>query len=407
MSAIDTTTDAVVGSAPVGAGANYMVYDSRLNRLYVTNPVANTVTALSVAADPPAVVFTVPVAAGPSTVAVLPDGSRVYAVSSTKKAPCTSDPTDAQPCISSGVTAINATDGSIRKTIPLESTVSITSASLTGTDTTYTYSLTSGPALRPGLRMVIAGMADAGNNGTFTLAAANASTFTVANAAGATASGQSGVGAEVVEISSAPPTGCDVPGLGVPGGDPGGRTVPLLIGRVGRQLQDCHRKVRCRKHGGNSHFRRHTRTGYARSVRHSHSTRRRKPVAAKSRVRAGRTLGAGVGRRRRMSDLPPFLLCHSLFLHCHPERSRGTCFLPAPHPTYTENVSRYVAPPSRSFDCGSGLASESIPSAQDDRCEVRSDGRVPRSDGLDGAPGVRGPRYSPAAAAKSPGSWTL
>lgn len=222
VSTIDTTTDAVVGSTPVGAGANYMVYDSRLNRLYVTNPVANTVTALSVAADPPAVVFTVPVAAGPSTVAVLPDGSRVYAVSSTKTAPCTSDPSDAQPCISSGVTALNATDGSIRKIIPLESTVSITGVSFSGSETTYTYSLTSGPALRPGLRMVIAGMADAGNNGTFTLTAANASTFTVANGGGATANGQSGVGAEVVEISSAPPTGCDVPGLGIPGGTLGG-----------------------------------------------------------------------------------------------------------------------------------------------------------------------------------------
>ena len=60
----------------VGAGANYMVYDGKLNRIYVTNPVANTVTALNAAADPPTVLFLTPVAAGPLTVAVLPDGSR-------------------------------------------------------------------------------------------------------------------------------------------------------------------------------------------------------------------------------------------------------------------------------------------------------------------------------------------
>ncbi len=222
VSAIDTVTDSVVGSASVGAGANYMVYDSKLNRLYVTNPVANTVTAVNVAADPPVVVFTVPVAAGPTVVSVLPDGSRVYAVSSSKTAPCTSDPGDTQLCINTGVTVINAGDGSVRKTIPLESTVAITAAAQNGNNTTYTYSLISGPALRPGMEIVVAGMTDAGNNGTFTLLAANTGTFTVANNVGAAASSQSGTGAVVVEISTAFPTGCDVNGLGIPGGVAGG-----------------------------------------------------------------------------------------------------------------------------------------------------------------------------------------
>ncbi len=222
VSAIDTTADAVVGSATVGAGANFMVYDSKLNRLYVTNPVANTVTAVNVAADPPAVVFSTPVAAGPTSVSVLPDGSRVYAVTSSKTPPCTSIPSDTQLCISSGVTVINASDGSVRKTIPLESTVNITAATQSGTDTTFTYTLISGPALRPGMEMVIAGMADAGNNGTFTVATASSVSFTVTNAAGVAATSQSAVGNTVVEISTANPTGCDVSGLGVPGGVLGG-----------------------------------------------------------------------------------------------------------------------------------------------------------------------------------------
>jgi len=222
LSAIDTVTDSVVGSASVGAGANYMVYDGKLNRLYVTNLVANTVTTLNASVDPPTVLFVTPVAAGPLTVAVLPDGSRAYAVSSSKIPPCTSDPGDTQLCITSGVTVINASDGSVRKTIPLESTVSITAAAQSGNNTTYTYSLISGPALRPGMEIVVAGMTDAVNNGTFTVAAANAGNFTVANGVGATASSQSGTGSVVIEVSNTLPTGCDVNGLGIPGGVPGG-----------------------------------------------------------------------------------------------------------------------------------------------------------------------------------------
>jgi YVTN family beta-propeller protein len=222
VSAIDTVADTLLSSVPVGAGANYMVYDNKLNRLYVTNPTANTVTALNVSSDPPTVLFATPVASGPVTLAVLPDGSRAYAVSSSKIPPCTSNPGDTQLCINSSVTVINASDGSIRKAIPLEPTISISAALQTGSSTTYTYTLTSGPALRPGMEMVVSGMADPGNNGTFTIAAANAGTFTVVNGPGTTATSQSGTGAVVVEISTASPTGCDISGLGVPAGVLGG-----------------------------------------------------------------------------------------------------------------------------------------------------------------------------------------
>lgn len=229
VSAIDTTTDLLVGSATVGAGANYMAYDSKLNRLYVTNPVANTLTAVSVAADPPTLLFTVPVAASPNGVAVLPDGSRAYVVSSQTIPPCTSNASDVQPCIASQVTVVNATGGSVKTVLPLESTVNITAVTQSGSNntfnfdnTTYTYTLISGPALRPGMEMVVSGMGDAANNGTFTLAAANAGTFTVANHGVTAASGQSGTGVVVVEINTVTPTGCNTSGLGVPGGVLGG-----------------------------------------------------------------------------------------------------------------------------------------------------------------------------------------
>jgi YVTN family beta-propeller protein len=222
VSTIDTTTDTLLSSVPVGSGANYMVYDGKLNRLYVNNPTVNTVTALNVSSDPPTVLFATPVAPGPLTVAVLPDGSRAYAVSFAKTPPCTSNPLDTELCISSVATVLNASDGSVRKTVPLEPTVNITKVVQTGSGANYSYTLTSGPALRPGMEVVITGMADPGNNGTFTLTAVNAGTFTVVNGNGINANSQSGTGTVVVEISTANPTGCDISGLGVPGGTLGG-----------------------------------------------------------------------------------------------------------------------------------------------------------------------------------------
>jgi YVTN family beta-propeller protein len=222
VSAIDTASDLVVGSATVGAGANFMAYSARLNRLYVTNSVANTLTAVSIAADPPSVLFTVPVAPSPNSVAVLPDGSRAYVVSSQTIPPCTSDPSDVQLCMASQVTVVNTTGGNVKTVIPLESTVNITAATQSGSATSYTYTLVSGPALRPGMEVVITGMADAGNNGTFTLTAASSGIFAAVNNAGVTASSQSGIGAVVVEVNSATPTGCSTSGLGVPGGVLGG-----------------------------------------------------------------------------------------------------------------------------------------------------------------------------------------
>ena len=114
VSVIDTKTDTVLSSVPVGAGANYMVYDGRLNRLYITNPVANTVTALNVAADPPTQLFAVPVAASPVSVAALPDGSRIYVASLSL----------AGGVATSQVTVVNASSGSVRSVVPLKSVAS-------------------------------------------------------------------------------------------------------------------------------------------------------------------------------------------------------------------------------------------------------------------------------------------
>ena len=56
-----------------------MAYDSKLNRLYVTNPAANTVTALNVASgSADRTVYRRRLRPARHSVAVLPDGSRAY-----------------------------------------------------------------------------------------------------------------------------------------------------------------------------------------------------------------------------------------------------------------------------------------------------------------------------------------
>ena len=73
------------------------------------------------------------------------------------------------------------------------SVVAITAASQSGVLTTYTYTLSSGAALVPGMRITIQGMAHPGNNGVFYVASLGSGTFTVINASGSTQS-EAGVG---------------------------------------------------------------------------------------------------------------------------------------------------------------------------------------------------------------------
>ncbi len=115
VAAIDTSSDSVVSSVSVGAGANFMIYDSKLNRIYVVNPVANTVTSLEAGTDTlPAT--SIPIA-NPKSVAALPDGTRVYVSSATVSG----------GSVASKVTVINTFDFSIKTTIPLTSVPAVCS----------------------------------------------------------------------------------------------------------------------------------------------------------------------------------------------------------------------------------------------------------------------------------------
>jgi DNA-binding beta-propeller fold protein YncE len=115
------TADTVLSTVSVGVGGNYMAYDSKRNRLYITNPVANTVTVLDVSFDPPSILFQVPVSASPVSVTALPDGSRFYVASLSTSG----------NSVTSLVTDFNNSNGSVRTTIPL-GTVPIDTADPTG-----------------------------------------------------------------------------------------------------------------------------------------------------------------------------------------------------------------------------------------------------------------------------------
>jgi DNA-binding beta-propeller fold protein YncE len=109
VSAINTANDTVVGTALVGAGANYMIYDSVLNRIYVTNPVKSTLTFLNAANDTLAAsVASVPNAL---SVAALGDGTRIYVSSATVSG----------STVTSKVTVLKTTDLSVKTIVPLTS----------------------------------------------------------------------------------------------------------------------------------------------------------------------------------------------------------------------------------------------------------------------------------------------
>jgi len=99
VSTIDTFFDTVRSNVAVGAGANFMLYDPKLNRLYVPNPTAGTVSILDASTDPPSAITPVVISeyipltstdpqnachgqpVTPVSVTALSDGSRAYVAS--------------------------------------------------------------------------------------------------------------------------------------------------------------------------------------------------------------------------------------------------------------------------------------------------------------------------------------
>ena len=134
-------SDNTVASTAVGVGANYVLYDKALNRLYVTSPAAtpganglvyvfratgdlpaalvtpsgNPPGALVIPAVPPCA--TAPATCGPvipASIAALPDGSRFYVASYQVQSPCSDPKAGTGPCIIPMITVFDAASLTIR-----------------------------------------------------------------------------------------------------------------------------------------------------------------------------------------------------------------------------------------------------------------------------------------------------
>jgi DNA-binding beta-propeller fold protein YncE len=140
---LNAATNLVMSTQSVGgAGANFVLYDNSLNRLYVTNPNAGAVYVFDATVDPPNLLATVSIpapppcaasaglcsAAAPVSVAALPDTTRFYVASyaiSTAGIPCPDPTVTASQCIIPQVTVYDANTFAVKTTVfPLLSTTS-------------------------------------------------------------------------------------------------------------------------------------------------------------------------------------------------------------------------------------------------------------------------------------------
>src|SRR5579863_7295859 len=83
----------------------------------------------------------------------------------------------------------NTPDQAVTTSLP-GTILEITSVSQSGTTTTYSYRLISGPPLAVGVEIVVNGLTIPGNNGTFVITALGAGTFSVINVSGVSANNQ-------------------------------------------------------------------------------------------------------------------------------------------------------------------------------------------------------------------------
>jgi hypothetical protein len=128
---LDVATDTVKAANPVGVGPNYVMFDPKLDRLYVTNPATSTVYIFSASGpgDVPLqlAAITIPSSVGcatcsapaPVSVTALADGSRAYVASYQLDAACLeNDPANTSAClVYPQVTVIDEASNTIKTTL--------------------------------------------------------------------------------------------------------------------------------------------------------------------------------------------------------------------------------------------------------------------------------------------------
>jgi len=133
---LDVATDTVTAANAVSNGANYVLFDPKLDRIYVTSPATSAVYIFSatstvggVTMDAPSLLATVTIPASvgcsgcqqpaPVSVTALPDGTRAYVASYQLQATCTeNDPVNTSACmVYPQVTVIDEVSNTIKTTL--------------------------------------------------------------------------------------------------------------------------------------------------------------------------------------------------------------------------------------------------------------------------------------------------
>jgi YVTN family beta-propeller protein len=170
--AIDTGSDSVVASSgSPGAGANFMFYDKILNRLYVTNPSADSLRIFDVSSSTPLPSSLNPIAipsaaaspcgasaAIPTSVTVLGDGSRAYVASYQVKPP--QPPRTGTVCTQLSV--IDTGSQTVSKTIPLSQVSDTSGQTGCGTVGFRVFAAASGGGANSNFKVYVS-QCDAGN----------------------------------------------------------------------------------------------------------------------------------------------------------------------------------------------------------------------------------------------------
>jgi YVTN family beta-propeller protein len=208
-------------TANAGAGSNFLTFDPTLDRLYVTNPTNSEIGILDASVDPPRLINTINLATAaasvcsscaPDSITALGDGSRAYAAAYQFFPGCTDTSGNAVNCVETLVAVIDGPSATLKSVVPQPS-LTITGVSVANSTATYTFVQNTAQIPRAGNNIVITGMSNAVNNGTFVVNAAVSGTFTVSNASAVNATGQSGTG--IVVGAALNTTGCG-PGSGPP-----------------------------------------------------------------------------------------------------------------------------------------------------------------------------------------------
>jgi len=216
-----STTGPPLCPSASGAGSNFLLFDPVLNRLYVTSPVSGQVGILDASVDPPKPLNTISLCAGcaPDSVTALGDGSRAYVGAYQLSPGCVDASGNAVNCVQTFVGVIDGPGATLKSLLP-QPPLAITGVSTNGSQATYTYALNSALPPQVGNNVVITGMSDSANNGSFVVNASVSGAFTVSNPSAASTSGESGSGtvfAPALSTTLCGPTAGPPPSVWQPG----------------------------------------------------------------------------------------------------------------------------------------------------------------------------------------------